>query len=127
MSSIKSETINDLDLTIHTCFGEISAEEMVKTMIDFYKGTPTSLVIWNFTYSSLKKISGDEVYQIVHETKKHEHLRPYGKTALVFDKLSDYGIGRMIEIISEVSSIKIDFQPFRDLPSAYSWLKINRK
>jgi hypothetical protein len=106
MVEISSTKKQDLNMTIHTVKGRVTAEEIIKVGVKQHENEPTRNVLWDFTASDFLKITSEDINEFIQIGKKYEHLRVGGKTALVFNQLSDFGMGRMIEILEMVLYVK---------------------
>ncbi len=79
-------------------------------------------VLWGFSASDFSEISFADIRELIRSAKKYEHLRPGGKTAMVFFHKADYGKGRMIEIHSDIENLKFSTKPFYTREEAVTWL-----
>jgi hypothetical protein len=122
MDRVESIRKPDQNLTIHLVRGLITAEKIIDVAVSHHENNPSLHVLWDFSASEFSKITGDDIRIFIQRAKKFEHLRPGGKTALVFFRQADFGMGRMVEILSEIENLKIRFKPFYDLDEALTWL-----
>ena len=120
MPKIETSIDYQLDLTVHTVSGNVTAQEILDKLDIYYQDKPTSLILWDFTNATWSGISSNELHKTVVKAKKYS--RPGGKTALVFSKDSDFGIGRMLEALAEIEDYDYEFRSFRRLKDAYKWL-----
>ena len=110
------------NLTIYTCRGQISVDEIKKKVKSFYEGTPSRNVIWDFTEADLSSITADEIRALANGVKKLAHSREGGKTAIVAPEDISYGFGRMYQIFAEIYAQIADIQVFRSRSEAERWL-----
>jgi hypothetical protein len=123
--SIQSNVMPHLQLTVHTAQGELTFAELMETLKTFYANQPTVKVLWELRGATLTNLTADQVRTAVHFATQRGHLRSGGKTALlVSDRLGDYGIGRMAEIMSHVERATVTLEVFRDYDEAFQWLQI---
>ena len=109
------------NLTIYTCRGQISVDEIKKKVKSFYEGTPSRNVIWDFTEADLSSITADEIRALANGVKKLAHSREGGKTAIVAPEDISYGFGRMYQIFAEIYAQIADIQVFRSRSEAEHW------
>jgi hypothetical protein len=124
MAVVKTKIDSSASLTLHTVNGVITTAEILNVVDDYYKGTITKLILWNFFESDVNQISVEDVRMLARLTKKYCKSRPGGKTALVFGRSVDYGVGRMFQILSGMSDDNVEFMPFSDMSSALEWLDV---
>jgi len=110
------------NLTIYTCKGQISVDEIKKKVKSFYEGTPSRNVIWDFTEADLSSITADEIRALASGVKKLAHSREGGKTAIVAPEDISYGFGRMYQIFAEIYAQIADIGVFRSKLEAERWL-----
>jgi hypothetical protein len=109
-----------LDLTVHTVSGNLTTQEILDKLETYYQGRPTQRILWNFRNATWVNITSDELRRTVKEAKKYS--RKGGKTALVFSKDIDFGIGRMLEVFAQFEEYDYDFGNFRNIKDAKKWL-----
>jgi len=109
------------NLTIYTCKGQISVDEVKKKVKSFYEGAPSLNVIWDFTEADVSSITADEIRALANGVKKLAHSREGGKTAIVAPEDISYGFGRMYQIFAEIYAQIADIQVFRSRSEAEHW------
>ena len=111
-------------LTTHVVTGKLSAEMIINSIKAFYRKKPTKNVIWDcrdtepdtlLTYSAIE--------DIVRLTKEHANRRESGKTALVVSTDETFGLGRMYEILADISDLPHSVRVFRSMDEATSWIR----
>lgn len=112
------------DLTLVKATGKLTSEDFHDWMVKYYEGEVTTFVLWDLTGVDLSGLSTDEVKEIVQHTRRISDIRQGGKTALVFDKTLEYGMGRMFETYSDIANMPFEFKAFRNLEDARKWLGI---
>lgn len=122
MGTINRSFEKENDLTIFTVIGETNAKELIEQLELFLAGELTSLVLWDFTKGTMAKIPADGLREIVRKGKRHGVRRKGGKTALVFSKDVDFGVGRMFGIFADIMELGFETKSFRDIGSARQWL-----
>ncbi len=110
------------NLTIYTCKGQISVDEIGKKVKSFYEGTPSRNVIWDFTEADLSSITADEISALASGVKRLAHSREGGKTAIMAPEDISYGFGRMYQIFAEIYAQIADIGVFRSKLEAERWL-----
>ena len=125
MASIESLHNREKSLTVYKVKRLLSAEEMISAIKTFYTENMTFNVLLDLTEADLSLISTDEIIQIVREIRTYADARAGGRTALVFSRALEYGLGRMSEAFYQMENIPIDIRSFRNLEKAEAWLGIN--
>ncbi len=62
--SITTSVDNDKKLTTHTVIGEVSFEEVMITLRQFWEGQPTMNVLWDFRKGSMAQLSFIEIERV---------------------------------------------------------------
>ena len=114
----------ELDLTINTISGKPTAERLINFAKNFLAGTPTKLVIWDFTTADLSDFSRDDLRRLARLPKQYVENRPQGQSALIFSRNVEYGLGRMFVAFSELEKTPSNYRSFRNMADARSWLGI---
>jgi len=116
------KTDHDKKLTIFTVTGKPTFQEAMETFKEFYTGTPTRNVLWDFRKASLAFISAENAEVLLDFTKHHVKSRAGGKTAALVSNELDYGISRMIQISTELKGIPLKIEVFRSVEEVNQWL-----
>jgi hypothetical protein len=119
---IRFTTDTSIDLSIFSCTGQLSADEIMKTVKSIYEGMPSRNIIWDLAESDVSSITADEVRELARGVKKLAHSREGGKTAIVSPKDISYGIGRMYQIFAEIYSQSAQIEVFRSKLEAERWV-----
>lgn len=82
------------------------------------------MILWDLTKADLAGLSTDEVKGLAQRTRQISDVRKGGKTALVFDKALEYGIGRMFEAYSDIADMPFEFKAFQNIDEAREWLGV---
>ena len=108
------------DLTVYTVHGELTAEEIIKTIPQY----STRLILWDAREGTLGQISTDELRKISKTAQALNNKRIEGKTAFVGKKDIDYGIGRMYEAFADLEGLPFEYSTFKSMEDAKHWLGI---
>lgn len=125
MAQIKSQTFVELNLTMHRVKGLLNGDEMRRAAAEFYNQTVTLNVLWEFIDLDTTQIPSEEIHQIIDEVRALTHSRVGGRTAFVVTNDLDFGLGRMIEMVSEARDMPFEFRSFKSLEQAARWLGID--
>ncbi len=117
----------DIDLTTVVAEGQLEAEDFLGWLREYYSGTVTELVLWDFTDADISQISDDGFEEIVKASKDRDKARAWGKTALVFDDEDGYKKGKDYVSLSESRDMEFEIQVFKDMSAARSWLGLEQK
>jgi ribosome biogenesis protein Nip4 len=124
LGSIETTKDMSLDVTVNIAKGMMTAADILNWISDYYSGTVTQLILWDFTEANLSDISKEEFEEIAVAAKKRSYVRAGGKTAFVFSEDLGYGIGRMYQALSELEEIEYECMGFRKIEEAKKWLGI---
>ena len=113
---------NSRDLTIFTVQGELTLREQIDALQQFYSGTPSANVVWDFRMVTGDRISSEELREIITFIKAHENKRPTGKTALVSRTDLDFGLSRMSQAFGDAENLPWEIQGFRSITEAIKWI-----
>ena len=124
MGSISATYDLEKDLTIVTASGTITADVLRDWAVNYYKGQITSLILWDVTKADLSDIQGDQLMKIAEAIRPISEVRQGGKTAFVYDKPLEYGIGRMFQAYMEMENMPFEAQTFKSFDEAKQWLGV---
>ena len=125
MKFIHRQTYSRHKLTVFTVHGVIDAGQLLDELRDYYAGQPTLHSLWNFSEADLTAISNDDILTLAHYIKQHSEHRRGGKSALVFAKDLDFGLGRMIDAQLEIEGSPVTMGSFKNKADALKWLEIS--
>ena len=110
------------DLTRVTLSGTVAFAEFLEALHTYGKSGPTRLELYDVRKLEGERFSAAEIDRLVDYFKRHPNRRPVGsKTAVVISKTVDFGLARMVSILSEgVVTFKIE--AFRSVEEAMDWL-----
>lgn len=111
------------NLTLFTVEGDLTFDEQMAVLRDFYEGTPTANVIWDFRAMEGTRISAAQLREIIAFIKRHEGKRPRGKTALVSATDLDFGLSRMGQAYAEGDRLPWEMRAFRSMEEAIHWIQ----
>lgn len=123
MADIATTIDRDRDLTVRTVKGEVTAQELMDALAEYYAGEPTRNILWDFTEAMLERLTVSEVRGLAQATRLHATRRAGGKTALVFSSASAFGLGRVFDQSQSASDTPVDHMSFRDRAAALAWLE----
>ncbi len=122
MAEIKTSIDYQLDLTVQTVWGDVTSQEILDKLENYYQGRTTRLILWDWTNATLVRMGFDELHQLVIKARKFS--RKGGKTAFVFSEDVDFGLGRIIEALAKIENYDYEFCCFRSIVDAEKWLGI---
>jgi len=112
----------DKQLTVHTCSGIISIEELLGAVKTLYDTGPTPNHIWDMTDADLSHIKGKELQKIAQFARKYAPSGRDGKTAIVTSTDLSFAFGRMYETFADLSGQKVEVKIFRSIREAEDWI-----
>ena len=122
MSNITRTTDEQHNRTCFQVVGALTAPQAIEAIQDFLTNDPTPFVLWDFTEGTLAGISRDGLRELIERLRQFAGVRAGGRTALVVPKDVDYGIGRVLEVLIEMTEIPFRVRAFRDMAEATAWL-----
>lgn len=125
MARIRSHTFSEMNFTMHRVQGLLRGDDLRETARAFYAHNVTLNVLWDFTGADLTCLPSDELRQIVSEVKDYTHSRSGGRTAFVVAADVNFGLGRMVEMVSESMKMPFEFRSFKSLNQAAGWLDVD--
>jgi hypothetical protein len=109
-------------LTIFTAEGDLTFDEQMGALRDFYQGTPTANVIWDLRMTRGNSISVVELRKIIAFIKQYAEKRPRGRTALVSANNLDFDWGRVVEMYAEIENLPWHIRTFPLMDDATGWV-----
>jgi hypothetical protein len=110
-------------ITVITCTGKISAEEVFEAIELDYREGPTMNHIWVLEDADLSDIRAEDVRRLALTATEHSPAKAGGKTALVSSKDVSYGLGRMFSTFTDLAGHKAEYDVFRTLDEARAWME----
>ena len=118
---ITTEVDNDKQLTIHTVTGDMTFEEFIATLKQFWEGSQAMNILWDVRKWTTS-LSSEEIKTIINYIKPHSIKRPKAKTALVVSRDLDSVISRMINALGRIKELTYQIDTFRSYEDAMWWL-----
>ena len=119
---IEDRVDSEKDLTVHTCTGTITAEELLDAVKALYDEGPTPNHIWDMTGADVSGLAGTDLKQLAQFAKQYAPPRQGGRTAIVSETDHAFGLGRMYEAFSEFAGHQSQISVFRSLEEADAWI-----
>jgi len=126
MGNITVTMDRDADITVFTAGGDVRAEDVKSAIHQFYKGTVTKNVLWDFCACDLSGISSADVRSIAEIPRKHYDSRRGGRTAIVAAKDLSFGLSRMYEQYTEAQDMPFETRTFYSREDAMEWVAAAR-
>ena len=120
------ETIVDSqnDLSVFTVNGDLTADEVIERVEEYYTRHPTKLVLWIMADVDLSAMTSEGIERIIQIAKKNTGKRKEGKTAIVGSKDIEYGLARMYEAYTGLENLPYECKIFKDVNEAKEWLGV---
>ena len=122
MGEIK--TVVQGDLTMMKAIGSISLNEVIDALEEFYSSNTTKLVAWDLTSTSAAQLNTADIEQIAKFVRSNSHVRAGGRTAIIAPNDLEFGIGRMLDVLSEIHDVQLAVATFRKFSDAAKWLGV---
>ena len=124
MASIEIKT--EGDLLIVSVNGDLTAEEMITVVKEYYPLETVKNVIWdvsNGSMLSMPRNDFDEIAKVVKESVENG-ARQGGRTAFVKKEDLELGLVILYTIIAEMSGIPIKYHVFNSIEDARIWIEL---
>jgi hypothetical protein len=116
------------DLTVISVKGEISSDEPLAALNEYYEGGVTGKAIWDFSEASGERGDYEQVERFMQFVKGRRPAQaPQGKTALVAPQNIDYGLARTASALSQIKELPVEVRVFKSLEEAADWLEVSYK
>lgn len=122
MGQIQATKDVGAQLTSIKASGKFEAREMLDWLMRYYEGEVTKFILWDFAQADLSALKTEELRGFAAEARVHAQSRKGGKTALVFSRDSDFGLGRLFEALAEMEEVPFTVRSFRSMKKAKEWL-----
>lgn len=110
-------------LTLFTLSGRVAFTEFIELMKSYGNAGPTRNEIYDARALTGERFSRSDIEALAAYLKKFPDIRePGSKTVVVVNEDIDYGITRMIDILTE-SYVPFEVNVFRSWDEAVKWLK----
>ncbi len=120
MADIKLHINKERDLTTITIVGTLQEGELSSVLRDYYKHSPTRLIMLDSREGSWSAIPSELYRNTIEGWKRSDQKN--GRTALIFSNAVDFGIGRMLESHFSMTGHETEIECFRDMEAAQTWL-----
>lgn len=122
MSNIEVTIDTEIDLTVFSILGNVTAKDLINVAAKQYKVKATTLVMWDFSKGAKNNISVGEVRSLVSEMKQLSEYRGQGKTVFVAPDDLHFGIMRMYQSQIDLKVQFISYRVTRTVEDAMAWL-----
>ena len=85
-------------------------------------GKPTLNFLWDFSNASMDGISSTFIKRISKSLRNLEHQKKNHKIAVIAQKDLEYGITRMLQLMTDESDLPFKIRVFRHVGEACQWL-----
>ena len=120
---ISVSTDQSRDLTIFTATGDLTFDDQMRVLREFYGGKPTKHALWDFRVIASDKITNEELVKIRDFVKMHQGKRPGGRSALVYDHSQNFGLSEVCDDLTETKGMQFKIRDFSSIEEAEKWLE----
>lgn len=126
---IKTVVDTEKNITVHIASGNLTFDEIAKALTSFYESSEMpETVIWDGRNASLKNFSSSQLEQIATYPTRFNTGKSRikgGLRAIVAPTDLDYGLSRVIEILTEFSEQALPYKikVFRSMEEANKWIE----
>ncbi|WP_319406812.1 STAS/SEC14 domain-containing protein [uncultured Desulfosarcina sp.] len=116
---------NDPDeLTTFSLSGKVKLPELVGALERYGRSGPTRYELYDLGELTGERLSSADIRSLIDFFRKYPNIRPpESKTAILVASDIDFGIGRMISILSD-GQVPFKIEVFRSLDQALNWLRL---
>jgi hypothetical protein len=119
---IETQTDPSRKLTIFTVSGTVTAREFASAIRSFYSGVPTIYSLWDLRNGEVK-LTDNELWNLARSVRTlNLSIRTGGKTAMVTEEGTPFGLARMYQLITESMTLPFAVKAFTDMEEAHHWL-----
>lgn len=110
------------DITTFNLSGEVYLEEFIQSLHAYIDDNPTTYEMYDVRELSGTRFSSGEVKKLTEFLQKQNAKRlPGSKTAIVVDRDIDFGLSRMISMMTD-QTVPYRIEVFRSMDAAEKWL-----
>jgi hypothetical protein len=121
--SIKFAIDRTKNLTVFRLYGEVTLSEFIDTLNVYGKNKPTKFELYDLRELSGERFATNEIQGLASFLAAHAEKRVSGsKTAVVVSQTIDYGLSRMISMLTE-GQVPYMIEVFRSVQDANQWLE----
>ena len=123
MASIDIKTVGNL--LIVSVSGELTAEEMITVVNDYYPNEIVKDVIWDISNGSLSSISKEGFMAVASAVKESlaKGSRQGGKTVFVGNSEVECSLLDMYTEMAQLTGVPIKYDVFKSVEEVRNWLK----
>ena len=119
---IRKSTDEKRNLTVQTCTGVISSQEIEEAIMSVYDGKPTRNQLWDLTGANVENIDRSSIRQFAKLVSERGHGRSGGKTAIVSSVDLGFGLARVYGVMADITDQQIEVRVFRSIDEANAWV-----
>ena len=121
------DMITEGNLLIVTVSGDLTADEVIAVVKEYYPTNQVKDVIWDLTNGTMKSISFAGFHEMAITTKMVVSFgaRKNGRTVFVGTTDEDYSVNKMYTVMAEVTGVPISYKVFRTIDEARNWMRLN--
>lgn len=110
-------------LTTFTVSGKLTLPELIGVLGRYGRNGPTRYELYDLRSLTGERLSSADIHSLIAFFGKYPKARPpESKTAVLVASNIDFGIGRMVSMISD-GQVPFKIDVFRSLDKALSWLR----
>ena len=111
------------DLTVFTVTGAVRLADLTASLADYGLRGPTRNEIYDIRQLSGERLTADEIGELADYFQRYASDRrpPGSRTAIVVARDIDYGISRMIALMSD-GRVPFEVEVFRSPEAAEAWI-----
>ncbi len=124
MGQIETEYDRPRELTTFKVIGPMKVADFKDCLAHYYGGDVTRLILWDLTRADLSAFRNSHIKEVAQSIARISEVRRGGRTAFVYDKSFEYGIGRMFQAYSQMEEMPFEVRAFKNMVEARAWLGV---
>jgi hypothetical protein len=119
-----TDVIIEGNLLIISVTGDMTANEVIAVVEEYYSNGIIKDVIWDLTLGTMQSITGEGFKLIAKVTKMAlaNGSRMGGKTVFVGNSIVEYDYFRMYTVVAEITGVTTNYNVFKTLEEAKNWI-----
>lgn len=120
--TIKQRIDNTKDLSVFTCKGHVSFEDILEVFDTYYSGKINRSIIWDFSMATVS-MAGEDVEKLAKYDPRKKHKKDH-KTAIVASDEMTRALYELFVLLQDPKAAKTPIRLFDSIADANAWLNV---